>query len=397
MVSLEEARRRISRAVFREPSVVYLRPWEAMGMIAADHVRALRDVPEVRVSAMDGYAVRSKDLERYRMLKVVGKLFPGDAPGEVGEGEAFYVSTGAPIPRGADAVVRLEATRVVGGYIAPVEDVWSGKDIVEVGDVVRRGDIIVRRGEIISPYAVGLMIRSGVGEVPIYRIRIGLIAVGDELSRFDMEEPGIKDHISPIIIGLASFAEKEYLGVVRDDVNEISRILRHALSKTDIVITLGGTSVGEKDLVKKAVSQVGELLFEGVDVNVIKRGSVAISDGKPIIILPGQCVSSVACYHEHGLHVISRMVGNELRVFEKAVLGSEIDARHKMHSLYLFKLEGGKAYPLRWGPGQCLELLRADAMGVIRRDQRYRVGDEITLQRLIKIAQPITTYIDQGY
>jgi len=171
-------------------------------------------------------------------------------------------------------------------------------------------------------------------------------------------------------------------------VGEIARALRAALQRSDIVITSGGTSVGEKDLVKRAASAVGDLLFEGVDVNVIKRGAVAVSGGKPILILPGQCVAAVACYHEHGLHAISRMVGRELRVFEKAALGVDLVNEHKMHSLYLFRVESGRAYPLKWGPGRCLELLWADAMGVIRRGTRLRAGDVVEIQRLTKTLDP---------
>jgi len=384
LIPLEEARRIIDLVDFVEPRKIYVKVWRAVNMIAAEDLRAPRDIPPMRVAAMDGYAVRLEDLESFESLRISGKLFPGDRVIELGKGEAIYVSTGAPIPQGANAIVRLEAARVRNDRLYVIEKLWKGKDIVEIGEVVKKGDIIVKKGTPINPYALSLLIKSGILEIPVYRLRASVMAIGDELSRFDDPgDGGIKDSVSPTIMGLLSFAESEYVGVIGDDPDEIVRAIEDSISKADLIITSGGTSVGEKDLVKKAVTRIGKLLFEGVTVNVIKRCSIAVVGDKPIALLPGSCVAAVACFHEHLLHVISRMVKGELRIYEEAVLGQEIRVDHSMDSLYLFISFAGVAYPLRWGPGRCYDLVKANAMGVLKRGMLYRRGEKIYLQRLL--------------
>jgi molybdopterin molybdotransferase len=384
LIPLEEARRIIDLADFMKPRKISIKVWRAINMIAAEDLRAPRDIPPIRVAAMDGYAVRLEDLESFDSLRISGKLFPGDREMELGKGEAVYVSTGAPIPLGANAIVRLEAARVRNDRLYVVERLWEGKDIVDIGEVARKGNIIVKKGTPITPYDLGLLIKAGILEIPVYRLRALVMAVGDELSRFDDPgDGGIRDSVSPMIMGLLSFAESEYVGVIGDDLDEIVRAIEDSISKADLVVTSGGTSVGEKDLVKKAVARIGELLFEGVTVNVIKRCSIAVVGGKPIALLPGSCVASVACFHEHLLHVISRMVEGELRIYEEAVLGQEIRVDHNMDSLYLFTSFSGVAYPLRWGPGRCYDLTKANAMGILKRGMLYRKGEKIYLQRLL--------------
>ncbi len=384
LIPLEEARRIIDLVDFIEPRKIFVKVWRAVNMIAAEDLRASRDIPPMRVAAMDGYAVRLEDLESFESLRISGKLFPGDRVIELGKGEAIYVSTGAPIPQGANAIVRLEAARVRNDRLYVIEKLWEGKDIVEIGEVVKKGDIIVKKGTPINPYALGLLIKSGILEIPVYRLRASVMAIGDELSRFDDPgDGGIKDSVSPTIMSLLSFAENEYVGVIGDDLDEIVRAIEDSISRADLIITSGGTSVGEKDLVKKAVTRIGKLLFEGVTVNVIKRCSIAVVGDKPIALLPGSCVAAVACFHEHLLHVISRMVKGELRIYEEAVLGQEIRVDHSMDSLYLFISFAGVAYPLRWGPGRCYDLVKANAMGVLKRGMLYRRGEKIYLQRLL--------------
>jgi len=102
-----------------------------------------------------------------------------------------------------------------------------------------------------------------------------------------------------------------------------------------MVLAIGGSSVGEKDLTKGALAKCGNLLFEGINVNVIKRGSVGIVKGKPVVILPGRIVAAVCTFHEHGLHILERMLGVELRRSDDLPLGSDLEVRHKMDSLYL--------------------------------------------------------------
>ncbi|MEM4139281.1 MAG: molybdopterin-binding protein, partial [Sulfolobaceae archaeon] len=212
-----------------------------------------------------------------------------------------------------------------------------------------------------------------------------IFAIGDELKPFnDVDNSGITDSISPIILTiLKKFGEAKYLGVVNDDPKKIEEKLMEAVEFCDIIFTIGGSSVGEHDYVKRVVRNNGELLFEGVTVNVLKRGGVGIINDKPIVILPGQVVSAVTTFHEHGLNVISKMCKIPLRKTIKVKLGTDVEVRHKMDSLYLFVSQGEYVLPLRWGVGLYSEITKADSFGILKRDRVYRKGDEIEVQKLL--------------
>jgi len=110
---------------------------------------------------------------------------------------------------------------------------------------------------------------------------------------------------------------------------------------------------------------------------------VTIVEGKPIVTLPGQCVSAALVFHEFFLHTLSRMAGGEVRVYEEAELAEDIEVRHRMDTAYLFKIQAGKAKPLKWGVNRCRELAEADAYTVLKRGIHPK-GEKLTLQKLLK-------------
>ncbi|MCX8196611.1 MAG: molybdopterin molybdotransferase MoeA, partial [Acidilobaceae archaeon] len=366
LVDLRRARELIALLQLRPPPVEHVKPYEAGWRIAARSIVAHKDIPAVPLAAMDGYALRSSDLKAFPALKLKGEVKPGDEPPALGEGEAYYVNMGAPLPAGADAVARVEATRVEGGLVKPLEPVRPGKDVIPKGEVVERGAVVIERGELVKPYKLPILSMLGVQELEVFKVRVGVLNVGDEVDRFDKPtgKPVI-DSLSPMVMGLMRGLEPKYLGVVGDREEEIAAAVEEGLREAEALITIGGASAGESDNVKRALSRVGEVLFPGVSVSVLKRGGVALVGGKPVVALPAQCVAAALVFHEHFLHILSRMVGRELREFAKARLAEDVEVRHRMDAAYLFKLEGERAYPLRWGTGLCGELAKADAFGVL--------------------------------
>lgn len=334
---------------------------------------------------MDGYAFSHSDLLRYGKLSVSGELFPSTRHARrLGRGQAAYVATGAPIPLGADVVARVESCKVEGKTLTVHEKVHRGKDIQEKGNDIQRKGVVAKKGELLTPYHVGIFSSIGLTKVSVFRLRIALMAIGDELTTFTKIKPGgTSDSISATIMGLAHFADVNYLGVFADDERSISAALRSAASSADMMVTIGGTSVGKFDFTKKAVGTEGELLFEGVSVNTLKRAAVGMVDGRPVVILPGQVVSAAVSFHEHGLHVVSRMVGRELREYVKVTLAEDMEVQHKMDSVYLFRLQDGAARPLPWGVGLHNTLLKANAFGILRSGTTYEAGSTLVLQKLI--------------
>ncbi|BDC19029.1 molybdopterin molybdenumtransferase MoeA [Acidianus sp. HS-5] len=382
LIPLDEARKLVEETKFPKPPIREVDLLESVNKISMDDIISLQDIPEKDLSAMDGYAVRSEDTGK--KLKVVGSLFPSskEIP-KINEGEAFYVTTGAPIPEGADAVCRIEATRREGDYVIIGEKMHKGKDIRPRGEDIKKGEKILTKGEKITPYHLGILAYEKIYKLNVLDINFAVFANGDEISPFPSNN-GKVDSITPILIPLLSyFGNVKYLGVAKDNPADVEKFIEKA-SSFDFIISIGGSSVGEKDYVKKVIGKEGgKLLFEGVSVNVLKRGSLGLIKGKPILILPGQVISAITVFHEHGLHVISKMIGREIRNFEEIELGEEIEIKHNMDTTFLFENRGGKAYPLRWGVGLYSELYKASWFGVLKRGRKYERGEKILLQRFL--------------
>jgi len=371
LVGLEAARGLIESLDIPKPKSVKRDLKECVGMVSASEVRASFDFPPFDRSAMDGYAINMKpDIASYRLVD--GPLSPG---------EAAYIMTGQRAPAGCNAVIRAEHARVEDGRISWIKEARYWRDVQRRGEDIRKGSVLLHRGEVITPYHLSILIMEGRKQVDVFDIAAGIISTGDEIIPYDSQREGIRDSISPLISKLMSFARTSVVAV-EDDKDRIAGSIERLEGVSDMVITIGGSSMGRKDFTKEAIRAKGELIFEGVSVNVLKRGGVGMTHGKPVLILPGQIVSSIVVFHEHGLHILSRMVGRELRRFERVALSEDISVKHDMDSTYLFRLNDGLASPLRWGSGLYGGIASADAFGVLKPSEHKR-GQVIMVQKLI--------------
>lgn len=251
------------------------------------------------------------------------------------------------------------------------------------GESIRRGEALVERGERIGPYHLGALLAEGVRSVPVYDLRVSLLPVGDEIrARRTRETDTVADFIGPVIRRVFEFATVRSLPPVGDERGRLRSAIDREVRRSDLLVTIGGASVGEGDVTKRTLSEMGDLLFDGVRANVIKRGAVAVVQGTPVLVLPGQIVSAVTSAHEHGLHLVGRMAGRELRRFERAKLSEPVTVSHRMDSTHLFRLHDGEAEPLPWGVARMSALLHANAFGILERGRRWTAGDEVELQRL---------------
>jgi len=389
LISLTDARKIIDAAPVPRGTVESVAVRDALGRLAGATIRARSGVPARALSAMDGFALRVAGRPTAGPFTIRGAVYPSSRPRArpLGHGEATYVTTGAPLPSGANAVVRVEATSWSGHRLLLRHPAHKGQDILPTGESVARGDLLVARGEPVRAAQIGALLAQRIHRVSVFRLRVTVVPIGDELVPAGTDaRRGTWDYMGPTIAGLLPFAEVRLRAPIPDDPRSVGRELRDSARRSDLVITIGGSSVGERDVTKNALRSVGRLWFDGVRANVLKRGAVGAVGSVPVVVLPGQLVSAVTVFHEHGLHVISRMVGRELRRFERVTIRRGLHVGHRLDSTYLFRVDEGGATPLPWGVARMTALLEADGFGILTRGRTYRAGDRIELLRMGSVA-----------
>jgi len=274
---------------------------EAAGRVLASDVKALRTQPPFDVSAMDGYAARASDLASNKPLKIVGESAAGHPlKRELEAGETARIFTGAVVPKGADVVVEQESAKRESDHVTlPATD--RGKNIRAAGVDFREGDLILKKGERLTARGVGLAAAMDHATLECAkRPRVAIIATGDEL--VPPGTPGPPERIvASNIYSVSALCEKEGAVVVdarvlKDKLELISEVISGAKESADVIITLGGASVGDHDLIRPALDKVGA---------VIDFHKIALRPGKPtlsggigkarVLGLPGNPVSTYVC------------------------------------------------------------------------------------------------------
>jgi molybdopterin molybdotransferase len=335
MILVEEALRQVLEAVKPlPPAEVPLA--EALGLVLAEDVRSTLDIPPVDNSGMDGYAVRAADVaaatpERPAVLPVIGEV-PAGAPPEppVRPGTAVRIMTGAPVPPGADAVVRFENTdeeerraRGVGlSEIAVRVPARSGTSIRKAGEDVRAGDLVLAKGTPLTPAHIGVLASLGRTTALVHRRPVvAILASGDELAAPGQELP--PGHIYDINTYTAQGLVQQMgavplpLGIARDTRESLEEHVARARD-ADVLITSAGVSVGYYDLVKEVLTAHGEMRLWSVRMRPgkpvafgILRGSRAAPWPHEVahLGLPGNPVSAMVVFHILARPMLRKMMG----------------------------------------------------------------------------------------
>ncbi|HTW76637.1 MAG TPA: molybdopterin-binding protein [Thermoplasmata archaeon] len=379
LLRLAQVRAEVASLPLRPVPITWTDSAGSAGLWSAREVRSPRDVPPRPASAMDGYALGIGGGAFLREFRLV-------APGRTGRlrpGEAMTIVTGAPLPAGAAAVARAESVHREGNIVRLRTPARPGVDVHARGSSLRRGTRILARGSEILPYSVAGLLAAGVARVPVRRPRAIVLATGSELTRPDRGEAGRFDALGPALVALMRrWCDVEYAGVVPDDRATIRSAIETAAGASDLVVTLGGSSVGPRDQTKAAVAEAGRLVVGGTRVNVLKRAGFGMVHQTPVLVLPGQVESAFVSFHEHGLAILERLVGAPLRSFVRRPLGAAITVAHRMDSTYLFREEDGRAVPVGWGVARYESLLHATGFAYLRHGRTYPAGHLVTMQRL---------------
>ena len=291
---------------------------DASGLVIAVAVVAAEVVPPFDNTAVDGYAVRAEDVASVPVeLRVVGELAAGAAPTTaLGAGEAIRIMTGAPMPSGADAVVMVEDSERIGDdAVRLTRSVAEGAAIRRAGDDVQVGDLLFEVGTTITPSVDAVLASVNAARVHVYRRpRVAVLSTGDELvdDGSPLEIGQIRESNKTMLAALLAEAGCEVvdLGVVRDDEAELERVLRSAAVDCDAIVSSGGVSMGDYDVVKAVLGRIADMHWMQIAIKPAKPFAFGRLDGTPIFGLPGNPVSSLVSFELLARPALRRMMGH---------------------------------------------------------------------------------------
>lgn len=298
-----------------------IRLCNALHRTLATDIQSPMNVPPHDYSAMDGYAVRHKDLTNApTVLKVVGSAFAGHPfSGRVGAGECVRIMTGALIPEGCGSVVMQEHVQASGSSVEIGEGHRRGQNIRLIGEDIAQNSTVLTKGQIIRPAEMGLLASLGFSDVTVYhKLKVALFSTGDEL-----QEPGTQLAPGKIynsnrysLLGMLGELGVEIvdMGTIRDDKSSLKEALLDAASRTDAIITSGGVSVGEADYIKQLLTEIGEVVF----------WKIAMKPGKPLAYgkigtchffgLPGNPVAVMVTFQQFVRDALRILMGQQPRL-----------------------------------------------------------------------------------
>ncbi len=376
----------------------------ALGRVLAAAVRAEQDIPPLDNSAMDGYGLRSRDVQEAApgkpvRLRVVAEIPAGRFyEGCVGPGEAVRIMTGAPIPRGVDAVIRREWVEEGDDQVVLTRPVAAGNDLRRAGEDVAAGAVVLRAGQLVTPAVVGMLAAVGRPYVEVYaRPRVAVIATGDEIVDFpDVPGPGmIRNSNSYSLAALVTQAGGVPLRVplVRDDLEELRRVVAEAAAACDLVLTTGGVSMGDYDFVRRVLDQVaGGIVFWKVKMKPGKPLVYGRVGSTPLVGLPGNPVSVMVSFEQFVRPLMRKMSGRpESQWFlprRTAIAGEDLPgAGRRCHYLrgLLRENEAGGAEVFLTGPqgsGILSSMVRGNCLVVLPPGDGVRRGEPVTVEML---------------
>jgi putative molybdopterin biosynthesis protein len=363
----------------------------ALGRVLAHPVHADVDVPGFDRANVDGFAVRAADTagasERApKVLALNGEvLTPGKAPEvAVTAGTATLIATGGMVPRGADAVVMVERTETcetAGGPAIEIHRaVVAGQFVSFAGSDLARGETVLRAGQILTSREIGMLAAVGVAAVEVWRRpRVAIISTGDEIvAPGEPILPGMVYDSNAAILAAAveeAGGTAQALGIGPDDEIVLSRLVDQGLATCDIVILSGGTSKGAGDLCYRAVASFNDpgIVVHGVALKPGKPLCLAVTAGKPVVVLPGFPTSAIFTFHEFVVPVIRAFAGLPAEPAERlpATLPLRVTSeRGRTEYLMVSLVRGAEgralaAYPTAKGSGAVTAFSQADGFIVL--------------------------------
>jgi len=302
-ISYDESLTILNNIIFKAKTKEKLFLTNSIGRVLACDISANENSPEYPTSAMDGYAIKFED-QKSEFIEIIDKNPAGSVvESEVSNGVCIKTFTGSLIPNGADTLIPIENVEVENNKIKVIKEVPKGFSIREIGENYKKDEVLIKKGTIIGFAEIGVLASLNISQVPVYCMpTVAIASTGSEI--LDLGEEQINEsqirssnHLTIEVLAKKAGAETIQMGVVKDDIDSITKLLESGLEKADIIVTTGGVSVGDYDFVQDVIKEKlnAEVLFHGVSVKPGMHILLAKKDDKIILALPGFAYSSTVC------------------------------------------------------------------------------------------------------
>ncbi len=412
-ISIEEAKNRFLSHFSPSKTVESVPIFEAYSRVLAENTRSKTDVPPFDRASMDGYSVISRDTwgadeENPVVLEIIGEIGPGEIPKiEVEPGKCLDIATGAVMPRGANAVVMVEYTDRKEDKIFIYKPVAPGENVYPAGKDIMAGELLIRKGTVLSAREIGVLSAIGLYEIPVYKKpKVAVISTGNEI--VEPGNPLPPGKIYDINAGTIIASVKEcggdpvFLGIIKDDPEHLREKIEKALTFSDMIIFSGGTSKGLGDFSYRVLDEIGKpgILVHGISIQPGKPTIIAIIGEKPVFGLPGYPTSALTVFNLLVAPIIRQISGKT--EIPHATLKAEMvvkinteSGRTLLQPVHLIKRhEKLQAYPILKGSGAISTLAEADGYTKIPPEKQFiEEGEEVFVELFGEISLPDLIFI----
>ncbi|WP_407432126.1 gephyrin-like molybdotransferase Glp [Methanobrevibacter sp.] len=361
---------------------------DAYGRVLFNDVYSRMDFPPFDKALKDGFAILSEDSygaseESPNTLDVIDFLEAGSITDKkVEKGKCIEISTGAAIPEGANAVVMVEYCEKFDDKVNLFTTATPSQDIAKKGSDIEEGKLILKKGDILTPGKIGVLLSQGFKTIEVYKKpTVGIISSGNEITMQGQDLPFGKIYdVNGNMIkndAVSCGADAKFLGVVRDNYDQVKEKIQESLEDVDILLCSGGTSAGLGDVIKHVLDELGEVYIHGISVQPGKPTIVGLINEKLVIGLPGNPVSALMIFNAFVASPLSDVAGIK-KEFEQKVINGVMTRR--IHSpvgrmqYQLVKVDGSDVQPIFKDSGAIFSLSSAD--GYVKVEKSVELLDE---------------------
>ncbi|MBR2557749.1 MAG: molybdopterin molybdenumtransferase MoeA [Methanobrevibacter sp.] len=361
---------------------------EAYGRILFEDVYSRMDFPPFNKALKDGFAIVAEDSfgaseESPNTIDVIDFLEAGSTTDKkVEKGRCIEISTGGAMPEGSNAVVMVEYSEKVDDKVNLLTTATPFQDVAKKGSDIEEGNLILKKGDFLNPGKIGVLLSQGFETIEVYKKpTVGIISSGNEitLQGEDLEYGKIYDVNGNMIknASVSNGADAKFLGIMRDNYDEVKEKITESLKDADILLCSGGTSAGLGDVLKHVLDELGEVYIHGISVQPGKPTIVGVIDSKIIIGLPGNPVSALMIFNAFVAQPLSKLAGINKDFELEAIKGTMVRRIHSpvgRMQYQLVKVDGNKVQPIFKDSGAIFSLSSAD--GYVKVPKSVELVDE---------------------